>query len=454
MGPGTATERGRVMGAFEEQIHLERLDWFIRLRWWALGGGLAILLLSPLLTPLELDLPGLLAVLGALGLLNFFYLWYWRRLKAAKPQGEHAERAGGVLHLQMFLDLLILTVLLYLGGGTQNPLLLLFLFHLAISAILFRESESLLYAGLAAGLPWLLHFVEFLGHRPPSPWKGSLGMGEDFQTALLWAYTLAAAGLWFFLSRLAKDLREKERGLRETGRELSEANEGLKHLDDYKNRFLKQVVLRLKKPVVDVDFDLTELSRALPARNAKAGAAVAAAKGRVWNLLGTIEDLTWLSRMRAGDEPLKKVYEALLRRVQVLEGEAAKKGISIQIHGDPAVRLPADARALAQAVDQLLSNAVKYTPPGKGPVKVEFKAEEGWLDLAVEDDGIGIPPQQQKRLFEEFFRATNAKAMEEAGTGLGLSIVKWILEAHKGTVKVVSEPGKGTRVETRWPLSS
>jgi len=444
------------MPPFEEEIHLERLDWFIRLRWWALGGGLVILFTARFFVPLDLDYPGLLACLGVLGVLNGSYLWYWKRLKALKPKGEHGERAGGILHLQMFLDLLLLTALLYLGGGTQNPLLLLYLFHLAISAIVFTERESLLYAGLAAGLPWMLHFVGRAENHRGSPWKGPAEVPEGFETALVWALTLAAGGLWFFLSRLAKDLREKEKGLRKAGEEIHKANDELRHLDEYKNRFLKQVVFRLKQPAVEVDFDLSAVEREVPARNEGALAAVGTAKKRLWNLLETIEDLTWLSRLKAGDELPKKgsfeVYEALLKRIQALEGEAGKKGIQFQLHGDPQVRLSADEKAFAQAVDQLLSNAVKYTPPGRGPVKVEFLIEGDRLVLSVEDEGIGIPRQQQKRLFEEFFRATNAKAMEVAGTGLGLPIVRWILQTHHGTVKVESEPGQGTRVETRWPL--
>jgi signal transduction histidine kinase len=441
---------------FEEEIHLERLDWFIRLRWWAVGGGLLILLAAPHLVPLELDYRGLLVCVGTLGMLNAFYLWLWKKLKAQKPQGEHGERAGGVLHLQMFLDLLILTVLLFLGGGSHNPLVLLYLFHLAISAILFTKGESLFYAGLALGIPWLLFLTGRIWGHSDSPWKAPAEVTSGFETALLLAYSLTAVGLWFFLTRLADDLRVKEKGMKEAGERLREANEGLLHLDQYKNRFLKNVVARLKKPAVDVDFDLSHLEKDLPARNEKAHREVAAAKKRVWVLLETIEDLAWLSRMKAGDEPLVKepleVYEVLLKRVQALEGEAEKKGIQFQLHGDPSARLLADARAFVQAASQILSNAVKYTPTGRGPVRVEFKAQEGWLDLTVEDDGIGIPLQQQKRLFEEFFRATNAKAAEESGTGLGLSIVKWIVEAHGGTVKIESEPGKGTRVETRWPL--
>jgi signal transduction histidine kinase len=103
--------------------------------------------------------------------------------------------------------------------------------------------------------------------------------------------------------------------------------------------------------------------------------------------------------------------------------------------------------------ENLLSNSLKYSEQGQGPILVEFKRMDEWMVLTVEDRGIGIPAKQQRRLFEQFFRATNAKSREKFGTGLGLSIVREILQWHSGKVTVESEPKKGTRVETWWPLT-
>jgi signal transduction histidine kinase len=84
-------------------------------------------------------------------------------------------------------------------------------------------------------------------------------------------------------------------------------------------------------------------------------------------------------------------------------------------------------------------------------VIVDFQVMGDWLVVSVEDEGIGIPPKQQQKIFEEFFRGTNAKTVEKFGTGLGLSIVKRIMDWHGGKVNFVSTNKQGTKVETWWP---
>ncbi len=97
-------------------------------------------------------------------------------------------------------------------------------------------------------------------------------------------------------------------------------------------------------------------------------------------------------------------------------------------------------------LENLVSNAIKYTP-GKGNVSVVFSPGTngaGTIRIEIRDNGIGIPKADMCRLFTEFFRAENAKAVEEVGTGLGLAIVKDIVDQHKGRILVESEEGLGT----------
>jgi signal transduction histidine kinase len=113
--------------------------------------------------------------------------------------------------------------------------------------------------------------------------------------------------------------------------------------------------------------------------------------------------------------------------------------------------LSADQESFQKVADNLIANAVQYTPEGWGDILVEFKIEGDWMEFAVEDHGIGISPKNQKNLFQEFYRGPNAKRQEKFGTGLGLSIVKSIIDLHGGKVQVSSELKKGTRVDTWWP---
>ncbi len=288
-------------------------------------------------------------------------------------------------------------------------------------------------------------------------WPGFSEGWNLWLKAILTAYSTTVTGLWLFLTHLADDLRLKQKVLEEVTQKLSTANENLKEVDNYKNQFLRQVVFQLKGPAIDMDFDLSAIEQTLPKRGGKAGDAVQTAKKRVWSLLELIDDLVWLSKSNVEEVPFKKetvdVYAVLLKRVQHHETEARAKGLELQLHGDPQIRLQADREALDRVAENLLSNSLKYSEEGKSPILVEFKRQAEWMILTVEDKGIGIPPKQQRRLFEQFFRATNAKSREKFGTGLGLSIVKEILQWHGGKVTVDSEPNRGTKVETWWPYT-
>jgi two-component system, NtrC family, sensor histidine kinase KinB len=101
----------------------------------------------------------------------------------------------------------------------------------------------------------------------------------------------------------------------------------------------------------------------------------------------------------------------------------------------------ADPQRLPLVFDNLLSNALKYTPRG-GEVRVSGRTAEGMVQFLVEDSGIGIAPEYLPRLFEKFFRVPG---QEQVDSGLGLTIAKEIVLAHGGRIEVASQPGKGTK---------
>jgi signal transduction histidine kinase len=113
--------------------------------------------------------------------------------------------------------------------------------------------------------------------------------------------------------------------------------------------------------------------------------------------------------------------------------------------------LLADGKLLDELFGNLISNAIKYTPPG-GKVRVSLAAERDHrVRFEVSDSGIGIPEEDLSRLFTEFFRAENAKALAEEGTGLGLVIVKEVLDFLGGSISVKSKVGEGTTLTCLLP---
>jgi len=112
--------------------------------------------------------------------------------------------------------------------------------------------------------------------------------------------------------------------------------------------------------------------------------------------------------------------------------------------------LEADPDRLTQVLRNLVRNAVAHTEPG-GRVAVLARARDGWLQIAVSDDGPGIPPEHLDRVFERFHRVDESRARERGGTGLGLAIARAIIEAHGGRIHAESRAGAGTTITLELP---
>ena len=110
-----------------------------------------------------------------------------------------------------------------------------------------------------------------------------------------------------------------------------------------------------------------------------------------------------------------------------------------------------DPERLAQVVDNLLSNALRYTDAG-GQIEVSLAVRDGEAVVEVADSGIGIEPGQLERIFDRFWRSPEARARTADGSGVGLALVSDLVRVHDGRVAVASEPGRGTRLSVALPL--
>jgi len=104
----------------------------------------------------------------------------------------------------------------------------------------------------------------------------------------------------------------------------------------------------------------------------------------------------------------------------------------------------ADPERIRQVLSNLVDNAIKYGSDDGSTVVAAGRLPNGFIELSVRDDGPGLKPEAQKRMFERFYRVDKARSREQGGTGLGLSIVKHVVQAHGGEVRVVSAPDQGT----------
>lgn len=161
-----------------------------------------------------------------------------------------------------------------------------------------------------------------------------------------------------------------------------------------------------------------------------------------------VSDLLTLSRLESGPGGLR--FESMDLRDTVAESCRtqlhAAETKRVALHSglpDRPVTIEGDSEAMRELVDNLVSNAVKYTPSG-GRVDVRLTTENGSAVLEVADTGIGIPPEEQSRVFERFYRVDKARSRQLGGTGLGLSIVKHVALAHGGSVSLKSASGRGS----------
>jgi signal transduction histidine kinase len=178
------------------------------------------------------------------------------------------------------------------------------------------------------------------------------------------------------------------------------------------------------------------------------------------HLLSLINDVLDLSKIEAGRMELDlSCFDLglLLENSSTLVRERAQRhGLSLQLEvGEGLHEWVADARKVKQVVVNLLSNAVKFTPDG-GTITLSARCTAGadgtpWAELQVRDTGIGIQPQDQALVFEEFRQASGDVLRKSEGTGLGLALVKRFVELHGGHVTLQSTPGRGSTFTVRLP---
>jgi signal transduction histidine kinase len=238
--------------------------------------------------------------------------------------------------------------------------------------------------------------------------------------------------------------------------ENAQAYRMLEELDREKSRFVRIATHELRSPIGVTESLLTALAGGyvgdMPPSHLEV---IQRALKRVQALKSLVNDLLDL----ASGKVESKVAER--RRVAVnavvddvcdrLQARATAKNISLTSETPPGdVEIVADPVDIERLVINLVGNAVKYTT--EGSVRVALSRAAGRMKLVVADTGIGIPEESLPKLFQEFYRAKNAKALDEAGTGLGLAIVKDLVDRYSGRIGVESREGAGTTFTVTLPL--
>ncbi|MFZ5909103.1 MAG: ATP-binding protein [Chloroflexota bacterium] len=219
----------------------------------------------------------------------------------------------------------------------------------------------------------------------------------------------------------------------------------LKQLDRMKNEFVHTVSHDLRSPLTSV-LGYTELVERVGALNEQQVEFLDRIRASVESITSLVNDLLDLSRLEAGFDSRREIVhpENILKfALDTVESQFQLNDLSLQteissdlpsLHGNP-IRL-------RQLFDNLISNAIKYSPPG-GVVDISLTTEGQQIIFRISDQGEGVPPLEQARIFEKFYRASNTPE-NVSGSGLGLAIVKSIVDAYQGRIWVESTLGKGS----------
>jgi signal transduction histidine kinase len=432
---------------------IQRAYWLIKLRWVAIGTLAVATFVSSRFMGVFLPVSALYAITGVLLVYNFVLydlLRYWTWAGREPSQ----RRIGRILTCQISGDLFILATILHFSGGIENPFFFFFAFHMMIASILRSRRQSYLQATFAVFLFGGLVVLEAVGALNHYGLEGFAGEGlyQDwrfvFGTLFVFAVTL------YFLVYMTTSIGEQLRRQQES---YESANTQLEGKDRLKNEYVLRVTHDIKGHLAAVQSCLEIVfSEMVGPLNEKQKDLVERAYRRAAKCLAFITALLTLTRMKlTGRLEMERfsLRNCIFNSLASVQNRAQSKSITVSHQIDPGVdEVFGEAVLMEETLTNMLFNAVKYTPEG-GRVSLEVKGDGAFIGVSVTDTGIGIPDTDLPHIFEEFYRADNARAIEQDGTGLGLAFAKQVVERHGGRIRAQNNPNGGTTFVFTLPRS-
>jgi signal transduction histidine kinase len=440
-----------------------RLNVFVRMRWLVVLGIIIVALAARYIFNISFSIyPVIVICLFLLAYNLWMYLWN-RRL--AKDDTELViKRAQASGYIQVLLDLAVLTVLLHFTGGITNPFVFVYVIHTTAASILLTKRRAYELTTIAVAMAALLAFLEYggaighvnlVGFVPATLYRQANFVWSVIITLAVLTYTstyiTAAVAGELRLQHLKMDLL-RDQLLKEDELELERISAEVTRLKDERTSFIRLlnvVTHDLQAPLVAVQSCISYVLDGYAGEVAEEQKSwLQRGSRRIDSLLLLITDLLDIPRIELGqlkqemaDLSLNDIITNSLAGLDILAG---KKGLKFTV--ELPVKSPVivgSSRRLQQVVTNLTNNAISYTKEGE--IKVRLSETDKDIRFEVIDTGIGIPPKDLPRLFDEFYRGSN---VESKGSGLGLSIARRIINAHGGKIWAESpapETGRGSK---------
>lgn len=253
-----------------------------------------------------------------------------------------------------------------------------------------------------------------------------------------------------------KALKSAVQETNEAYRTIKSQNKKIMAADKVKNEFLASVSHELRTPLnAIIGFSDILTSKVYGDLNDKQVEYVKDIQIAGVQLLGMVNEILDISKIEANAIKLVKRYFEVSRPIietcNILMPLIKNKNINVSYHIEKDIDIFADYQKIQQVLYNLLSNAIKYTPEN-GFIKITVTNTAKKVKFSIKDSGIGIDKKDQKKIFGKFVQLEDAFYKKETSTGLGLTITKQLVEMHKGSIKVVSEKGKGAEFIVTLPI--
>lgn len=429
----------------------ERILWLTRLRWAAIVGVVFAVATAMLALKMTLPLFPLSVTVSALIAYNLLFSLWLGRLKKTEAIRNYREM-DSVANWQISLDLISLVALIHFSGGIENPFIFYFIFHVIIASILLSRRAAFLQTSFAVALfltMVLLEYRRVIDHYYLKSFMTDEQYGNPLYMlgiSFVFVSTLYIAA--YMATSISKRLRERETS-------LEEANLRLNEQDRVKSEYVLRVSHDIKEHLSAIQGCVETVASGITgALNEKQKNLLQRAYDRTNKLTIFVRALLEVTRIKLARDieftrfSLKKTVE---NAVNVVEPNAKIKGVVLKSSIGASIDTVNGAQVyIEETIANILANSVKYTPSGGS---VSIGVEDRGLDILIKvtDTGIGIPRNEIGKVFDEFYRATNARQTEKNGTGLGLSIAKQVITRHGGKIWIESEEGRGSTVSIILP---
>ena len=434
-----------------EKELIESLARFINLRWTMILSICITSIFARFVLKINLPLTSILSITLCISLFNLACIYLQKQIKSYRK----------LANLQISVDWIALVCLVHYTGGIESPVILYFIFHVIIAAILLSKIDCYLQTAFASllivGLS-LLEYFHIVSHVqikelfPDPVYDNSIYLLSITLFSMTSLYISA-----YLATSVNSRLRKREKEIVVLKDDITDAYNKLEAIDREKSEFTFKVTHELRSPLSAIQSLLKSIEEGYAGEiSVKAKELIIRSEKRTGFLLTLVNDLLDLvsgkiGKLKESENKQVDINESVKNTLQLMEekGKAKKIKITVNTREKPSyINIAPDD--LDIIMTNLIDNAIKYTERG-GKIDIDSTMTEKEIIVQISDTGIGVPEDDLKTVFNEFYRSDNAKSVEQDGTGLGLPIVKNLVNKHGGNIDIQSILGKGTAVTVSFP---